>query len=66
MKWTGMYLFGYVVLMVGVLAGLWQSGILQSISTVWIVIGVVIAIGFGIMLAVSKSGVKENIEIEKK
>ncbi|NTV98134.1 MAG: hypothetical protein HGA70_03115 [Chlorobiaceae bacterium] len=66
MKWTGMYLLGYVVLMAGILAGLWQSGILQSISTVWIAIGVVISIGIGIMLAVSKSGIKENIEIDKK
>ncbi|NTU97603.1 MAG: hypothetical protein HGA62_07315 [Chlorobiaceae bacterium] len=66
MKWTGLYLFGYVVLMGGIIAGLWQSGILQNISTVWIAIGVVIAIGIGIMLAVSKSGVKENIEIDKK
>jgi len=30
------------------------------------VIGVVILIGFGIMIAVSQSGTKENIEIDRK
>jgi hypothetical protein len=41
-------------------------GILASIGTTWTVIGVVIAIGIGIMVAVSNSGAKENIEIQRK
>jgi hypothetical protein len=41
-------------------------GILDSIGTTWTVIGVVIAIGLGIMIAVSHSGSKENIEIDRK
>jgi hypothetical protein len=41
-------------------------GILDSIGTTWTVIGVVIAIGLGIMIAVSHSGSKENIEINRK
>ena len=61
-----MYLVGFVVLVCGVLAALWKMGVLDSIGTTWTVIGVVIAIGFGIMIAVSNSGTKENIEIDRK
>ena len=66
MKWASMYLVGFVVLIGGILAALWKLGILESIGTTWTVIGVVIALGIGIMIAVSSSGTKENIEIERK
>ena len=66
MKWAGMYLVGFLVLVGGVLAALWKLGILASIGTTWTLIGVAIAIGLGIMFAVSNSGSKENIEIERK
>ena len=66
MKWTGMYLVGFVILLGGLLAALWKLGILASIGTTWTVIGVVIAFGIGIMVAVSNSGAKENIEIQRK
>ena len=66
MKWAGMYFFGFVILIGGVLAALWKLGILQTIETTWIVIGVVILIGLGIMIAVSNSGTKENIQIDRK
>jgi len=65
-KWAGMYLVGFIVLVGGVLAALWKLGILESIGTTWTVIGVVIAIGLGIMIAVSNSGTKENIQIDRK
>lgn len=66
MKWTGLYLIGFIVLVGGVLAALWKMGVLESIGTTWTVIGVVMLIGIGIMLAVSHSGTKENIEIDRK
>ena len=66
MKWTGIFLVGYVILIGGVLAALWKLGILADIGTTWTLIGVVIAIGIGIMLAVSSSGSKESIEIDRK
>ncbi|MGH7783114.1 MAG: hypothetical protein ACREO5_04645 [Candidatus Binatia bacterium] len=66
MKWTGMYLFGFLIFIGGVLAALWKLGVLDRIGTTWTVIGVVIAIGIGIMAAVSSSGTKENIEINRK
>ena len=66
MKWAGMYLVGFVVLIAGLLAALWKLGILADIGTTWTLIGVVIAIGFGIMIAVSHSGTKESIQIDQK
>jgi hypothetical protein len=66
MKWTGVYLLGYVILIGGLLAALWKLGVLASIGMTWTLIGVVIAIGIGIMFAVSSSGRKENIEIGRK
>jgi hypothetical protein len=66
MKWAGMYLIGYIVLIGGVLAGLWKMGVLASIGMTWTVIGVVILIGLGIMIAVSHSSTRENIEINRK
>jgi hypothetical protein len=65
-KWAAMYFVGFVILIGGVLAALWKLGILDSIGTTWTVIGVVIAIGLGLMIAVSHSGSKENIEINRK
>ena len=66
MKWTGLYLLGYVILIGGLLAGLWKLGVLERIGATWTIIGVVIAIGLGIMIAVSSSGSKQNIEIDRK
>jgi hypothetical protein len=60
MNRTGMYLIGYVILIAGLLAALWKIGILASIGVVWTLIGIVIAIGIGIMIAVSSRGTKES------
>ena len=61
-----MYLVGFVVLVGGILAALWKLGLLAGVGATWIVIGVVIVMGFGIMISVSNSGSKENIEIDRK
>jgi hypothetical protein len=53
MRFLKLYLVGYFILLMGALWALWQSGVLRQIPTVWIAIGVLIAIGFGIMLAVA-------------
>jgi hypothetical protein len=66
MKWTGMYLLGYVILIGGLLAALWKLGVLASLGTTWTLIGIVIAIGLGIMIAVSNGGTKENIQIDRR
>ena len=65
MKWTGIYLLGYVIMLGGIIAALWKSGVLDRIGTTWTIIGLVIAIGIGIMIAVANSGRKENIHIDR-
>lgn len=66
MKWIGVYLAGFIILVGGILAALWKLGILANIDPTWIVIGVMIVLGIGIMLAVGQSGRKESIEIDRK
>jgi hypothetical protein len=55
MKYLKLYLIGYFVLLVGAGLALWQAGILDEIPGVWLAIGAIIAVGFGIMLAVASS-----------
>jgi hypothetical protein len=38
---------------VGAGLALWQAGVLARVSAIWIAIGLIIAVGLGIMLAVS-------------
>ena len=66
MKWAAMYFVGFVILVGGILAALWKLGILQHIETTWILIGVAIVMGIGIMVSVANSGSKENIQIDRK
>lgn len=66
MKWAGMYLLGFVILIGGLVAALWKLGILATIGTTWTIIGVVVILGLGIMLAVANSGRKESIQISGK
>lgn len=65
MKWLGVYLVGYLFLLVGVIAALWKVGVLERVGAGWTVIALVIALGLGVMLAVVKSGKKESIEITR-
>lgn len=66
MKWAGMFLFGFIILLGGVVAALWKLGVLARIGTTWTIIGLVIALGLGIMISVGSSGAKENIQIDRK
>ncbi len=65
MRWTGVYLIGFIIMLGGIIAALWKAGFIARIGTTWTIIGVVIAIGIGIMIAVANSGKKESIRIEK-
>jgi hypothetical protein len=53
MRFLKIYLIGYFLLLLGAFLALWQSGILDQIPGVWLAIGAIIAVGFGIMLAVA-------------
>ena len=66
MKWAGMYFAGFVILIGGVLAALWKLGVLQNIETTWIVIGLAILVGVGIMMSVASGKPKGDIQIDQK
>ena len=66
MKWAGMYLVGFIIVLGGILAALWKLGVLQHVDKGWLAIGVAILVGIGIMLSVANSGAKENIQIDRK
>jgi hypothetical protein len=53
MRFVNVYLFGYFLLVIGALLALWYGGVLQQVSPVWIIIGLVIAAGLGVMLSIS-------------
>jgi hypothetical protein len=53
MRFISLYLTGYFILLIGAVAALWYGGVLRHVSPVWVVIGLVIAVGFGIMLSVT-------------
>ena len=53
MRFINLYLAGYFILLIGAVAALWYGGVLSQVSPVWVIIGLVIAVGLGIMLSVS-------------
>ena len=53
MKFVNLFLVGYFILVVGVALALWQSSVLGRVSPIWITIGVIVAVGMGIMMSVS-------------
>jgi len=53
MRFIHLFLVGYFVLVVGVGLALWKAGVQAHVSPVWIAIGGLIALGIGIMMAVS-------------
>jgi hypothetical protein len=60
-----LFFVGYVVMLIGVVAGLWHAGVLERVGATWTAIGVLIALGLGIMFAVSSGGAKSTIDIER-
>ncbi|MGB2714647.1 MAG: hypothetical protein WBC51_10740 [Vicinamibacterales bacterium] len=53
MRYVNIYLIGYFILILGAVAALWYGGALRHISAGWLIIGLVIAVGLGIMLSIS-------------
>jgi hypothetical protein len=53
MKFIHLFLIGYFILVVGVALALWQTGILNRVAPIWIAIGLIIAVGVGVMASVS-------------
>ena len=55
MRFLKLYLVGYFILLLGAGLALWQAGVLKNIPGMWLAIAAIVAIGFGIMLAVASS-----------
>ena len=53
MRFIHLYLMGYFLLVMGAGRALWQAGVLARVGAIWIAIGIIIALGLGIMLAVT-------------
>jgi hypothetical protein len=66
MKWMQIYLVGYVIVLGGLIAAMWKLGVIERIGPGWTAIGIVIAIGLGVMFSIAKSGTKETVEIDQK
>ena len=66
MRFINVFLIGYFVLILGVGLALWQSGVLARIAPIWIFIGVVVAVGIGIMASVSSGKPTITEEVRNK
>jgi hypothetical protein len=55
MSFMRLYLVGYFVVLAGALLALWQADVLGRIPLAWIVIALIVAVGLGIMLAVTST-----------
>jgi uncharacterized membrane protein YczE len=65
MKFINMFLIGYFILILAAGLALWQTGLLQRLAPIWIGIGALVAIGVGIMMAVSSGKPDISEEITK-
>jgi hypothetical protein len=55
MSFMRVYIVGYFVLIGGALLALWKADILSRIPLAWIAIALIVAVGLGIMLAVTST-----------
>jgi hypothetical protein len=66
MRWVGIYFAGYLLLLVGVVAALVKAGFVERVGWGWIGIGLVIALGLGIIFAVRVGAPKRSsVEIDR-
>ncbi|HVY46448.1 MAG TPA: hypothetical protein VHB21_11245 [Minicystis sp.] len=54
MRSAGIVLLGLVMLVGGVLLGLWKLGVLARVDPVWIAVGVLVTFGLGIVGSFSR------------
>src|SRR4029078_1610819 len=66
MKWVNVYLVGYVIFIIGVIAALAEAGVIEKSGAGWPAVGVVIATGLGVMFSISASGRKATFEVTRR
>ena len=52
MRFLGIYLGIYFALVIGALAALWRGGVLAYVSPLSILLGSIVVVGLGVLLAV--------------
>jgi hypothetical protein len=55
MRFIQVYLIGYFLLIAGALLALWRAGALARVGALWIAIVLIVALGLGIILAVTSA-----------
>ena len=65
MKWLAIYMTGFALFIGAIFAGLLRWGIIQKIGWKWTTIGLVAALGLGLMYSVSAANAKGTININK-
>lgn len=60
MRFVNIYLTVYFVLIAGAVIALWSGGALGAIPPVWTVISLLIAVGFGVLLALATRPITEE------
>ena len=65
MRFIHLFLVGYFVLVLGIGLALWQTGVLGRVAPIWIAVGVLVAVGVGIMLSVSSGKPTVTEEFQK-
>ena len=55
MSFLRVYIVAYFVLLVAALLALWKADILSRIPLAWIAVGLIIAVGLGVMLSVTST-----------
>ena len=63
MRWVGIYFAGYVLLLIGVIAALVKGGVVDRVGWGWIGIGLIIALGVGVIFAV-RVGAPKRSEVD--
>jgi hypothetical protein len=53
MRFVHLYLVGYFALVIGAVMALWQGGVLERLPPMWVLTGATVAIGLGILLAMT-------------
>ena len=64
MRRVSVYLIGYVLLLGGLVLGLWKLGVLEGIEPFWLGVAALVLVGIGVMVSVSIGGRRDTIEID--
>ena len=65
MRWANMYFLGFCLLVTGVVAALWKIGLLENVGAAWTAIGVLIAVGIGIMVSVASGRSQDTVHLKR-